>query len=139
MLAGCSSSDGGGDKPDADSRASGSNASSGSTKDVDHGCKAEVKAIGQVRTSWGGDARATEVADTGQAVYQARQAKDWIAVYSKTEDEPAKALVTVKGVTYTATGKGIDVESDGSGATVDARAAGPSGKGPQLVATFTCK
>lgn len=135
FLSGCSGDD------DSSSTAAPAS-SSAAPQDQTGTCRAEVAVTGVVDADWSGKAESVQPVNGGpSAYYTAEWKKGSIQVFAEGGDIPTSAVVTIGKQTFTtAPGQteGLDVDSDGGGADIDAPAAGIEGDEVQLVAMLEC-
>lgn len=87
-------------------------------------CEATVKVKGDVKASW--EAEGLSILQDGtQAFYKTDDGNNSLSVFPAIEDQPATAVFTRKGDSYTTqSADGVDADADGAGAEVDTVATG---------------
>ena len=137
LLTGCSGSD----DSSAAAGSPGDRPTSLTSTEVRDACQVKVHLTGGLTKHWNGKGFETTRNTSGPAaLYKATKGKFTLLVQSKNGDFPPTAVLSVGKRTLTTQGAdGVEVDTNGKGATVDADAVGAGAGGPVHVkASFSC-
>lgn len=126
LLAGC-----GGDEPEEPDPLA-------ATEEQRGECEAEVEVTGAVTASWTGEAFVVTENRSGPTLYKSVDGKKTLTLLAAEGDFPAVASLSTNQGNFSGSDGTLEVDAEGSGATVETTLSAGAGTSADLVATISC-